>query len=152
MILLTGATGYIGSHIWVELLNKSIPVIGVDNLSNSKIECLDAISQVSGQTLKFFHGDIRDSQFLKNIFSEFQISHVIHLAALKDIQDSLVKQVPKANVLIALGAPKKGGATVINLSTVEVFSGISMYFLAKSPPIEWVSRFTFETAVFCFTS
>lgn len=92
MILLTGATGYIGSHIWVELLNKSIPVIGVDNLSNSKIECLDAISQASGQTLKFFHGDIRDSQFLKNIFSEFQISHVIHLAALKDIQDSLVKQ------------------------------------------------------------
>lgn len=92
MILLTGATGYIGSHIWVELLSRSIPLIGVDNLSNSKIECLEAISQVSGKTPNFFHGDIRDSQFLKYLFSEFPISHVIHLAALKDVQDSLVKQ------------------------------------------------------------
>lgn len=89
MILLTGATGYIGSHVWIDLLKASIPVIGIDNLSNSKIECLDAISNISGKIPSFYKGDVRDVNFLQKIFSENKISHVIHLAALKDIQGSL---------------------------------------------------------------
>lgn len=92
MILLTGATGYIGSHIWIELLKGSTPVIGIDNLSNSKIECLDAIAKISSKNPTFLEGDIRDVQFLNHIFTKFPISHVIHLAALKNIQESMIRK------------------------------------------------------------
>jgi UDP-glucose 4-epimerase len=89
MILLTGATGYIGSHIWVELLRGSKTVIGIDNFTNSKAECLEAVSKITQKGLTFFEGDIRDKKFLTKIFSDFSITHVIHLAALKDIKESI---------------------------------------------------------------
>ena len=92
MILLTGATGYIGTHIWIELLKGSKSVIGLDNLSNSSIDCLNAIAKVSGVNPNFIRGDIRDMDILEQIFSDYQIKEVIHLAALKDIQESMSKQ------------------------------------------------------------
>jgi UDP-glucose 4-epimerase len=92
MILLTGATGYIGSHTWIELLKSSEPVIGIDNLSNSRVECLDAISKISGKIPTFFKGDIRDSKFLAKIFADFQVTYVIHLAGLKDVGESTTKK------------------------------------------------------------
>ena len=92
MILLTGATGYIGSHIWIELLRGSKPVIGLDNLSNSSIDCLNAIAKISGVSPNFIQGDIRDMDILENIFSKYQVEEVIHLAALKDILESMSRQ------------------------------------------------------------
>jgi len=60
MILLTGATGYIGSHLWVELLKGGTPILGLDNLSNSSDKTLDIIAAISGKTPAFIKGDIRD--------------------------------------------------------------------------------------------
>ena len=54
-ILVTGGTGYIGSHTVVELLQRGNNVIIVDNLSNSKIEVLDAIKKITGKDVKFFY-------------------------------------------------------------------------------------------------
>jgi UDP-glucose 4-epimerase len=92
MILLTGATGYIGSHIWVDLLKRAAPVIGLDNLSNSSIERLSAIAIIAGVSPTFIKGDIRDINLLEQIFSRYQITEVIHLAALKDVQESEFNQ------------------------------------------------------------
>jgi len=92
MILLTGATGYIGSHTWIELLKESFQVIGIDNLSNSSIKCLGAIAEISGVAPIFMEGDIRDARFLQNVFDSHSISHVIHLAALKDVSESIDKR------------------------------------------------------------
>lgn len=92
MILLTGATGYIGSHLWIELLNRSMEVIGLDNLSNSDIERLDAIANIAGVNPTFIKGDIRDKCLLDDVFSKYQITEVIHLAALKDIEESMHMQ------------------------------------------------------------
>lgn len=91
-ILLTGATGYIGSHLWAELLKKSHSVIGLDNLSNSKIEVLSAIEQLSNHQPEFINGDIRNIQLIEDIFSRKKISHVIHLAGLKDVRQSMTEQ------------------------------------------------------------
>jgi UDP-glucose 4-epimerase len=88
-ILLTGATGYIGSHVWIELLQRSFNVVGVDNLSNSKIEVCGAVERISGKDVTFAEGDIRDSTFLSQVFAKYSITHVIHLAALKDAQEAL---------------------------------------------------------------
>ena len=89
MILITGATGYIGSHTWVELLNKNHSVIGIDNLSNSSIEVLDQIKVITGLNPIFVEGDIRDGELLKRVFARYPISHVIHLAALKSPLESM---------------------------------------------------------------
>ena len=89
MILLTGATGYIGSHIWIELLKGAFKVVGIDNLSNSSLESLHSIADISGQTPAFIQGDIRDEEFLTDIFLKHSISHVVHLAALKDSKESM---------------------------------------------------------------
>lgn len=92
MILLTGATGYIGSYTWIELLKGSNEVVGIDNLSNSSTSSLGAIAAISGKTPNFIEGDIRDKEFLDQIFDEYSFTHVIHLAGLKDIHDSMVEK------------------------------------------------------------
>lgn len=88
MILLTGATGYIGSHLWIELLKGPTPVLGLDNLSNSSAKTLDVIAAISGKTPAFIKGDIRDVELLEDVFSRNCITSVIHLAGLKDVQES----------------------------------------------------------------
>jgi UDP-glucose 4-epimerase len=92
MILLTGATGYIGSHTWVELLEGSFQVVGVDNLSNSSLDRLGEVSTISKGIPIFIEGDIRDKGLLTNIFSKYSITHVIHLAGLKDVMESMVNE------------------------------------------------------------
>lgn len=89
MILLTGATGYIGSHVWAELLQNKFPVIGIDNLSNSSADVLKPINHISSGIPLFIRGDIRDENFLTKVFKENNIRLVIHLAALKNIQQSM---------------------------------------------------------------
>ena len=70
MILLTGATGYIGSHTWVELLAAGHQVVGVDNFSNSNPLVLERLKLLSGRSPIFYQGDVRDDGLLKNYFSK----------------------------------------------------------------------------------
>jgi UDP-glucose 4-epimerase len=91
MILLTGATGYIGSHTWVELLLAGHPVVGIDNFSNSNPKVLNRIKQISGQEPVFYSGDVRDRAALNKIFQTHKIQAVIHFAALKAVGESVQK-------------------------------------------------------------
>jgi UDP-glucose 4-epimerase len=88
-ILLTGASGYIGSHTWVELIQSGYKVIGIDNFCNSSNKVLERIEKIVDQKIHFYQGDIRDSLLLKKIFQSHQISGVIHFAALKAVGDSV---------------------------------------------------------------
>jgi len=67
-VLVTGGTGYIGSHTVVELIEKGYKPIIIDNLSNSKIEVLDAIKEITGQSVKFYQKDVCDVGALNSIF------------------------------------------------------------------------------------
>ncbi len=91
MILVTGGTGFIGSHTVVELQNAGYGVVIVDNLINSKIETLDAIERISGVRPKFYENDVCDKEALRKIFSENKIEAVIHFAGLKAVGESVVK-------------------------------------------------------------
>lgn len=93
MILLTGATGYIGSHTWVELLLAGHKVVGIDNFSNSNPKVLDRIKQISSQEPVFYTGDVRDRVALNQIFQTHKIQAVIHFAALKAVGESVQKPV-----------------------------------------------------------
>ena len=90
-ILVTGGTGYIGSHTAVELLKENHDVIIIDNLSNSKIEVVDKIEKISGKQIKFYQGDVQDKKVLNKIFSKEKIEAVIHFAGLKAVGESVVK-------------------------------------------------------------
>ena len=84
-VLVTGGTGYIGSHTCVELLNEGYGVVVVDNLCNSNPKSLDRVKQITGKDLKFYEGDVRDEELLRKIFTENEISCVIHFAGLKAV-------------------------------------------------------------------
>ncbi len=88
-ILVTGGTGYIGSHTVVELLNDNKEVIILDNLCNSSKEVLDKIKEITGKNCKFYENDIRDKEALEKIFSENEIESVIHFAGLKGVGESV---------------------------------------------------------------
>ncbi len=87
-ILVTGGTGYIGSHTCVELLNSGYDVVIADNLCNSKIEVLDKIKAITGKDCKFYKADILDREAMDKIFEENDIYAVIHFAGLKAVGES----------------------------------------------------------------
>jgi len=93
-ILVTGGAGYIGSHTCVELLNSGHEVIVLDNLCNSSEESLNRVQQISGKSLTFVQGDIRDAQVLDRVFQQHKIDAVIHFAGLKAVGES--QQIPLA--------------------------------------------------------
>ena len=88
-ILVTGGTGYIGSHTVVELINLGYNVVIVDNLSNSKEIVLDRIETITNVRPKFYLGDIRDREILDKIFDENKIDCVINFAGLKAVGESV---------------------------------------------------------------
>ena len=89
-ILVTGGTGYIGSHTVVELQAFGFEVVVVDNLSNSKIEVLDNISKITGKKPIFEKFDLADSAKTDHFFSRHQdIKAIIHFAASKAVGESV---------------------------------------------------------------
>jgi len=91
-ILVTGGTGYIGSHTVVELQNAGYEAVIVDNLSNSNPEVLNRIEAITGKRPKFYEADIRDKEALKKIFTENpDIESCIHFAGLKAVGESVSK-------------------------------------------------------------
>lgn len=90
-VLVTGGIGYIGSHTCVELLDAGYDVIVIDNLSNSKIDVLDKIKEITNKEVKFYKGDCCDKEILKRIFSENKIDAVIHFAGYKAVGESVEK-------------------------------------------------------------
>ena len=91
-ILVTGGTGYIGSHTCISLLEKGYDVTIVDNLVNSKALVVDRIENLSGKKVKFFEADVCDEDALRKIFAEDEIFAVIHFAGLKAVGESV--QIP----------------------------------------------------------
>ncbi len=88
-ILVTGGTGFIGSHTVVELFGDNRDVVIVDNFSNSKPVVLDRIEQITGKRPKFYEADILDRDALNKIFDENEIDSVIHFAGLKAVGESV---------------------------------------------------------------
>lgn len=90
-ILITGGTGFIGSHTVVELLNAGRDVVIVDNLSNSKKCVLDRIETITGKRPKFYEADLCDLAASEQVFKENKFDSVIHFAGLKAVGESVAK-------------------------------------------------------------
>lgn len=91
-ILVTGGTGYIGSHTTVELIQAGYQVVSIDNLSNSNIEVLDGIEAITGIRPIFYEADCNDEAAIERIFTAHpSIQGVIHFAASKAVGESVQK-------------------------------------------------------------
>lgn len=90
-ILVTGGTGYIGSHTIIELLENGHSVIVADNLSNSTQESLRRVESITNTSIPFYELDLRDRIKLEEVFAANSIDAVIHFAGLKAVGESVAK-------------------------------------------------------------
>lgn len=90
-ILVTGGTGYIGSHTVVQLLEAGNKVVILDKLCNSKREVVNRIEQITGKRPDLVVGDIRDRATLRSLFANQAIDAVIHFAGLKAVGESVAE-------------------------------------------------------------
>lgn len=88
-ILVTGGAGYIGSHTCVQLLDAGYEVTVVDNLSNSSIEAVRRVEQITGKKVKFYEKDLVNKEDLRAIFAENKFDAAIHFAGLKAVGESV---------------------------------------------------------------
>ncbi len=87
-VLVTGGSGYIGSHTCVELLNAGYDIVVLDNFSNSSPVALDRVKELTGKDFPFYNCDIRDFDGLCKVFESEKIDSVIHFAGLKSVGES----------------------------------------------------------------
>lgn len=88
-ILITGGSGYIGSHTALLLLKSGVNVVVLDNLCNSYLESLTRVAKIAGHAANFVRGDIRDLELLSRIFPLYRVNAVLHFAGLKAVGESV---------------------------------------------------------------
>lgn len=135
-ILVTGGTGYIGSHTCIELLKNGYEVVIIDNLINSKESVVGKIEKLSGKSVKFYKCDILDEEGMDRVFSEQKIDAVIHFAGLKAVGESVAKPITYyhnniTGTLLLCRVMRKHGCKNIVFS-----SSATVYGAPKSVPIK----------------
>jgi UDP-glucose 4-epimerase len=91
MLLVTGGSGYIGSHTCIELINAGYELLVLDNFSNSSLESLNHVEHITNHSIPFIEGDIRDKSLLRSIFYKYSLDAVMHFAGLKAVGESVDK-------------------------------------------------------------
>jgi UDP-glucose 4-epimerase len=138
-VLLTGGTGYIGSHTCVELMNAGYQTVLLDNLCNSSPVVIDRIEMITGKRPPFIQADIRDRTALDRVFEAHRIDAVVHFAGLKAVGDSVARPLEyyENNVggsVILFEAMQARGVRRIVFS-----SSATVYGVASEMPLEETS-------------
>lgn len=142
-ILVTGGTGYIGSHTVVELQNSGYDVVIVDNLSNSRADVVDNIEKVSGIRPSFEQIDCLDFEGLKGVFEKYEgIKGIIHFAASKAVGESVQKPLLyyRNNIVSLINLlelmPKFGVDGIIFSSSCTVYGQPDILPVTEEAPIK----------------
>lgn len=142
-ILVTGGLGFIGSHTVVELQNEGFEVVIVDNLSNSSIDVLRGIENITGKKPEFQNLDLRDKQSVQGFFKEYnEVSGVIHFAASKAVGESvenpLLYYENNINALVYLlqELQQKNEPSLIFSSSCTVYGQASTMPITENAPVQ----------------
>ena len=135
-VLVTGGAGFIGTHTCVELLNAGEEIVVFDNFVNSKMTAVENVKKITGKDFKFYEADMLDRAAMEKIFSENNITEVIHFAGLKAVGESVEKPMEYyynniTGTLILTQTMKKFGCKRIVFS-----SSATVYGSPKSLPIK----------------
>ena len=147
VVLLTGATGFIGSHTCVEVMAAGWTPIVVDNLSNSKAAVLTRIEKITGRMPAFVKADIRDRAALDGIFAEHAFDAVVHFAGLKAVGESMADPLRyyENNVvgtMVLLDAMNRHGVKRIAFSSSATVYGITEQMpLTEDSPVGAVNPY-----------
>lgn len=126
-VLVTGGTGYIGSHICVELLQVGHEVVVIDDFSNSKPEVLGYIKDITGKEVKFYEFNILDEAKTEEVFKDNNIDAVIHCAAFKAVGESVAKPIEyytnnvMSTLVVAKMMAKYGVNNIVFSSSATVY-------------------------------
>ena len=139
-VLVTGGTGYIGSHAYLALLAAGYDAVLIDNFSNSRREALDRIRAICGHEPVFFEGDIRDSAFLDRVFGSRPFRHVMHFAGLKAVGESVAKPLDyyennvSGSVTLLQGMARAGIKSLIFSSSATVYGDCKIQPVVENAP------------------
>ncbi|MBO3274589.1 UDP-glucose 4-epimerase GalE [Pseudomonas schmalbachii] len=88
-VLVTGGTGFIGSHVVADLLEQNSEIVVLDNLRNSSREVIDRLRSLASTEFDFIEGDVRDTQLVREVIATHAVDAVVHLAGLKSVSESV---------------------------------------------------------------
>ena len=135
-ILVTGGTGFIGSHTCVELLNAGYEVVIIDNLSNSKKEVVGFIEKITGKKVAFYENNVCNKDALRNIFKENKIDAIIHFAGYKAVGESVEKPLMYYDNNLESTISLLEVANEFNVKKIAFSSSATVYGKPKSLPIK----------------
>ena len=136
LVLVTGGTGFIGSHVLVELMEASYEVVVLDNLLNSSKKSLSRVEAITGKKIvEFFEKDLTKLDDVQMVFDKYKFDAVIHLAALKAVGESVQKPVKyySNNLIGTLNLLKVMKKT--KTKNLVFSSSCTIYGMPKSLPI-----------------
>ena len=133
-VFVTGGAGYIGSHTCLELLKQKYKVMVFDNLSNGSITALERVQSITNKTLEFVAGDIREQSMLSDTMSKFQPDTVIHLAGLKQVNESLSYPLDYYDVNVGGSLNILRAMSKCECNEIVFSSSAAVYSVSKSGP------------------
>jgi UDP-glucose 4-epimerase len=141
-ILITGGTGFIGSHTALALYELGFKPILLDNLSNSSADVINALEKISGERFPFFEGDCRDSSIYARIFKEFPFEAVIHFAAFKAVGESVQNPLLyfdnniNSTIVLMQAMEKLNVKNLIFSSSCTVYGSPELTMVTESTPLQ----------------
>ncbi len=141
IVLLTGATGYIGSHTCIEVIAAGWTPVIVDNLCNSSPVVLDRIERITGHRPAFVEADVRDRHALDRVFGAQAIEAVVHFAGLKSVGESVAEPLRYyenniGGTMALLDAMRRHGVTrIVFSSSATVYSSAAQMPLTEDSPL-----------------
>ncbi len=154
-ILVTGATGFIGSHTCVELINSGYDIVGIDNFINSKPEALDSIEKITGKRIAFYEGDVCDEKLLRKIMTEHKITAAIHFAGLKAVGESVEKPLMYyqnnllSTIILAKVMNEFGCKKIIFSSSATVYGNPHIVPITENFPVDEITNPYGATKLMC---
>ncbi len=139
-VLVTGGTGYIGSHTCVELMNSGHDVVIVDNLSNSSPGVVERIENITGKQLTFYPVDVRDTSSLEHLFHLHDIEAIIHFAGVKAVAESVVNPLKyysnnvRGSIALFETAARHNVKRVVFSSSATVYGNVASSPLREEMP------------------
>tara|TARA_B110000211_G_scaffold202337_1_gene234430 strand:- start:1776 stop:2786 length:1011 start_codon:yes stop_codon:yes gene_type:complete len=153
-ILLTGGTGYIGSHTYVELIEAGFDVVILDDFSNSDSSVLQRLGQITGENrVTFYEGSVLDQTLLSSVFAEHKFEAVMHFAALKSIGESVAKPIDYletniSGLIVLLQAMKAAGvARLVFSSSATVYGDSDIMPIPETAGLKFKNPYAFTKVV-----
>lgn len=139
-VLVTGGAGYIGAHCCVALIEAGFKPVIFDNFSNTHRTVVERLEQITGTKVAVIDGDVRDAEAVNRVFEQYEISSVIHFAALKAVGESVAKPLEYfdnnvSGTLVLLNAMRRAGVkTFVFSSSATVYGDADQVPITENAP------------------